>query len=81
MSIMDITKSQHSVLTHSLGISGGEKECRNYYVADPDSFDCNSLVNKGMMRLGELTGGGLCCFHVTSFGRQVANSQFTRENK
>ena len=71
-----ITKKQHSMLQHCLGISGGDIEHRNYYADEPDSKDCNALVDEGMMVLGKRIPGGLRYFHVTTFGRRIANNDY-----
>jgi hypothetical protein len=61
------------ILQHSLGITDGKLEYRNYYAAEPDDRGCLELERLGLMISRPCTvNQELRYFHVTDAGRKVA---------
>jgi hypothetical protein len=68
-----MTKEQIHILQHSLGITDGKIEYRNYYATDPNDADCLELERLGFMISRPCPiDDSLRYFHVTEAGKKVA---------
>lgn len=75
---MNATPEQVHILRHSLGLTRGEREYRNHFVAGgKDVEHCRGLVSLGLMHehatQGQLSGGDPV-FTVTDEGKAVARA-------
>lgn len=73
----ELTKEQHHILRHSLGLNYGRKEYRNHFVTGEGSTDypdCLALVKMGLMTKGRSSPitGGYDVFFVTDTGKKIA---------
>jgi len=76
-----LTKKQHHILRHSLGLNYGREMYRNHFVTGEGSTDypdCMALVKMGLMtrRAGSELTGGDDVFFVTDEGKKAARRKF-----
>lgn len=69
-----MTNEQREIMRHTLGLSRGNREYRNYFVTDSGTTDyphCEALVAAGFMtrREGNALSGNSPVFSVTEAGR------------
>ena len=70
---MELSKDDIHVLQHSLGITDGGKEYRNYYCAVTDDPQLEALTRSGLMVRGhKINDGRNRYYFVTDDGRKVA---------
>ncbi len=74
-----ITRQQHSILRHALGLDAAGVGNSNCYVSWPSSPDCLDLVKNGLMRKG-VRHGKLMAFHATRLGKSIAEMPYDEIN-
>ena len=77
-----MTKPEHHILLHTLGLTYKPRHNRNYFAAEPGTDDyrlCESLAKQGLMKRGTSTSGGLIYFYATDEGEQAVVAKRLRE--
>lgn len=75
-----ITRRQHNILRHALGLHESDIQTQNHYFDRKDSPDCRTLVNLGYMTEAIRTAGGYVYYHVTDRGFVVATDDLDEEH-
>lgn len=71
-----MTRRQHRILRHALGLLESDVQTQNHWFDRADSPDCRELVALGYLTEAHKTAGGYIYYHVTDSGFRVATEEF-----